>query len=283
MTTGREDENWPHKNIPSLPVKDGVLAYRDLGQGDCIFFLHAGIADSRMWLPHVDALQDQARLIMPDLRGFGASMLPDTRFSHVDDIYTLCDALDVRSMILVGASFGARIAYEFTRAHPERVCGLVLCAPVLRDFVPEGALVEFNTAEDRLLDAGELDAATELNLRTWVDGPLRRADDVDPVLRSSIGEMQRLAFTNPVPENVALSWPAPPTDPTRDEIKCPILIIVGELDHPQVLEHARGHAERLAKARLEVIPGAAHLPSSEKPALFNRLLLDFLAAAQTPA
>ena len=131
-----------NKKSGLAPLNGAEIYYEIAGTGSPLLFLHAGIADSRMWLPHVDALQDQARLIMPDLRGFGASMLPDTRFSHVDDIYALCDALDVSSMILVEASFGARIAYESTRAHPERVCGLVLCAPVLRDFVPEGALVE---------------------------------------------------------------------------------------------------------------------------------------------
>ena len=66
-------------------------------------------------------------------------------------MYTLCEMLDVGPVVLVGASFGARVAFEFTRAHPELVKSLVLSAPVLRDFEPEGVLVEFSTAEDRLL------------------------------------------------------------------------------------------------------------------------------------
>ena len=95
--------------------------------------------------------------------------------------------------------------------------------------------------------------------------------------------MQKLAFTNPIPENVALSWPASPARPTRHGLTCPLLIIVGELDHPQVLEHARSCAARFTQARLEVITGTAHLPSSEKPALFERLLSNFLSTASTLA
>lgn len=281
MTTGRDDKPLIPETTYNVPVKDGLLAYRDHGRGECILLLHAGIADSRMWLPQIGALTKTFRLIMPDLRGFGASLLPDSRFSHVEDLYALCEMLDVGPVVLVGASFGARIAFEFTRAHPELVKSLVLSAPVLRDFEPEGILVEFNTAEDRLLDAGEIEAVTELNLRTWLDGPFRQPNEVEPVLRSSIAEMQRLAFSIPVPENVELSWPASPANPAGDELKCPILVIVGALDHPQVLNHARELSGRLPAAHLQIVPGTGHLPSSEEPAIFNQLLLDFLSAART--
>jgi hypothetical protein len=57
LTTSQEDKPRIPGSTYNLPLKDGMLAYRDHRQGDCILFLYAGIADSRMWLPHADALQ----------------------------------------------------------------------------------------------------------------------------------------------------------------------------------------------------------------------------------
>ena len=52
----------------------------------------------------------------------------------------------------------------------------------------------FATAENAALEAGDLDAAVEANLVTWVDGPGQPVDRVDPGVRARVGEMQRRAF-----------------------------------------------------------------------------------------
>ena len=50
-----------------------------------------------------------------------------------------------------------------------------------------------------MLQAGDLDAAVEVSLRTWVDGPRREAEDVDPEVRARVAEMQRRMF-EPTPQ-----------------------------------------------------------------------------------
>jgi len=57
------------------------------------------------------------------------------------------------------------------------------------------------------------------------------------------------------------------------------LILVGELDQPDILRTADRLAEGIPHARKAVISGTAHAPSMERPDEFNRLVLDFLQAA----
>jgi pimeloyl-ACP methyl ester carboxylesterase len=60
------------------------------------------------------------------------------------------------------------------------------------------------------------------------------------------------------------------------EIQAPTLVIVGELDQPDALSSADALAAGITGARKVVIPSAAHLPSMERPAEFNRIVLEFI-------
>ena len=60
------------------------------------------------------------------------------------------------------------------------------------------------------------------------------------------------------------------------DLDLPTLVVVGDADLPELRELAAALAAELPDARLETIAGAGHLPSLERPAELNRLLLDFL-------
>jgi len=64
-------------------------------------------------------------------------------------------------------------------------------------------------------------------------------------------------------------------------IRARTLVIVGEQDTGTPPSAARAIAGAIAGARLETIPGAAHLSNIEQAETFNRLLIEFLAAART--
>ena len=52
--------------------------------------------------------------------------------------------------------------------------------------------------------------------------------------------------------------------------------MVGANDQPEKIESAEYLAGRVSQRNHVVIPGAAHLPSLEKPKAFNTALRDFL-------
>jgi pimeloyl-ACP methyl ester carboxylesterase len=68
----------------------------------------------------------------------------------------------------------------------------------------------------------------------------------------------------------------PPALNRLDEIKAPLLAIVGDLDMPDILDIVNRVDKHAENSRKEIIYGAAHMINMEKPELFNKLVLDFL-------
>jgi pimeloyl-ACP methyl ester carboxylesterase len=235
-----------------------------------------------MWAPLVHDLAGRHRLIRHDVRGVGESLPPSGPWSHHTDVLELLDELLVPRAHLVGASMGAGIAAEAALARPGLAASLTLVAPggALLDGAPE-SFRPIWAAEVEALDRGDLDAAVEINLRAWVDGPRRRPDALDPDLRAFIGRMQREAFELPdwdsdeAPEHELI----PPAAGRLGELTCPVLVVVGEDDDPAILAVAERIAAGAPDARIVVWPGVGHMLSLERPAAFAELLASFAAAA----
>lgn len=260
-----------------LKLPDGEMFYEEKGSGAALLFLHAGLADSRMWQPQFDFFAERFRVVRCDLRGYGRSPYPNSQFSYVDDLFFLIDTLGLGPVVVVGASFGAKIAVDFYLSFPEYVHGLVLASPVVNGFEPSADVEQFSQQEDALLDAGKLDEATELNLQMWVDGPLRSKDGVDPELRTLVAEMQLQNFAQTVPPNVSLRHVTPPAIERLGEIRVPLLVVSGEHDVPSFLVFSETLTQQTPLSHRLVIPNAAHMVSMEAPVRFNQAISDFVA------
>ena len=261
-------------------VNGAKLYYEVAGAGRPLLLIHAGVADSRMWDEHFDDFAGHYRVMRYDLRGFGRSMMPAVAYASYEDAAGLLDFLGVAQAQVVGISFGGRIALDLALAYPERVTALVLGAPSVGGQRPPVEVLRFAEAEDAALERGDLDAATELNLRMWVDGPYRTPDQVDAAVRRRVGEMQRHAFTIPEPEDAEEQPLAPPAIERLAEVRAPTLVLVGDQDIPDKVVVAERLAAEIPGARMAVIPGVAHMLSMEKPAVFSQLVLDFLQAVE---
>jgi pimeloyl-ACP methyl ester carboxylesterase len=259
------------------------IAYDDEGSGVPIVLVHAGVADRRMWRDLAAELAPRHRVIRHDVRGVGESLPPTGPWSHHTDLIDLLDELLVSRAHLVGASMGAGIAAEAALARPGLAASLTLVAPGGALF--GGAPDTFRpvwAAEVDALDRGDLDAAVEINLRAWVDGPRRPADALEPDVRELIGRMQRDAFE--LPEWDAESAPehelAPPAAGRLAEIACPLLVVVGEADDPVIRSLAERVAAEAPRWRLVVWPDVGHMLPLERPARFAELLVAFVAEAE---
>ena len=218
------------------------------------------------------------RVVRCDLRGFGDSELRPGPFSDLGEVQELLDALEINQVALVGASYGGRVALEFTLTHPERVWALVLVGAGLRDIDWSDEVRRGFEEEEALVERGDIDAAVELNLRMWVDGPSRTAADVDSEVRAYVGEMQRRAF------EVGLAVPDagpgesfdPPASSRLREVACPTLVLVGDLDQPDILRVAHQLASGIPGAQRATMHGTAHVPNMERPEEFDRFVLEFL-------
>jgi len=79
------------------------------------------------------------------------------------------------------------------------------------------------------------------------------------------------------PKDEAEPWPLDPAAISRlADIHAPTLVIVGDQDIPDCLTIASLLETGIAGAQKVIIPGTAHHLNMERPADFNRIVLDFL-------
>jgi pimeloyl-ACP methyl ester carboxylesterase len=232
-----------------------------------------------MWAGVARRLSAAHRVIVCDLRGFGATPLPPGRVSHVEDLLALLDDLGVADTAVGGASFGGKVALELAIVAPERVRALALMDPAIGEPFDWSDEVEaFGRAEDAALEAGDIDAAVELNVRMWLDRPGRPEDAVEADVRALVAAMQREAFAAQLGVDAEPDELDPPLAGRLAEVTVPALVMVGEYDVPDFRRIAEHVVAELPAARpLQVIPGAAHLPALERPGAVSALLLEFLA------
>ncbi|MGD8405383.1 MAG: alpha/beta hydrolase [Anaerolineales bacterium] len=253
------------------------LYYEVKGNGHPLLLVHAGVADSRMWETQFEAFSKEFKVIRFDLRGFGRSNMPSGSFSNREDIKALLDFLGIESVYLLGISFGGLIALDFTLAHPEYVNALVLGAPSVSGASPSERVRQFWDEEDAALEKDDLEGATEINLRLWVDGPHRESNQVSADVRELVREMQLNIFRKEIPDDVEEIDLEPPAIERLGEVEVPVQIMVGDLDLEEKLGLVDKLTEEISDCRKVVIPGVAHMLNMEKPEVFNRSVLAFLS------
>ena len=236
-----------------------MLHHTVTGSGPAVVLVHAGVADGRMWDATRDALADAWTVVVPDLRGFGESPEPPADaddWSNSGDVLDLLDHLGIAEAALVGASFGGRVATEVAATAPDRVTRLVLLAPSAAGMHRGEALQAFADEEDALIEAGDVEAATELNVRTWL-GP-----DADDAARELVREMQRHAFVVQLAADEV-----DPEDVTVDlaRVTMPTTVFHGAKDLDFFGRVARHLHEHLPQSDLVELPWAGHLPTLERP------------------
>ncbi|MFF0422917.1 MULTISPECIES: alpha/beta fold hydrolase [unclassified Streptomyces] len=243
-----------------------------------VVLLHSGVCDRRMWDGQFAALAAAGhRVVRCDLRGFGDSPL-DAPHTHAEDVRALLDHLGAERAAVVGSSFGGRVALELAALHPGRVSALALLASGIPGMAPSAELRAWGAREDALLEAGDLDAAVELNVDTWL-GP-----EAGEAARALVRDGQRRAFDLQLaaPEE---NHPVAP-EVTREDlagIRAPALVASGAHDLADFRAVADELGGLLPAARRIDLDWAGHLPALERPDETARLLVDFLAEAQISA
>jgi len=250
------------------------IHYEREGEGLPVVFLHAGVADSRMWRPQIRAFADQFECVAPDMRGFGESKLPPGSWSPVADVLGLIDHLHLKPVHLVGCSMGGGLAIDFALEHGERISKLVLVGPGIGGVHFGPKYQELFAEAEAAEKAGDRRAIVEADARLWLDGPRRPAGYVKDPLRKLFFEMDS-NFDSDF-DSAPIDQIEPPAAGRLSEITAPTLVVVGDEDAPPVFDAVDLLMEKVPHARKAVIDDAAHLPNLEHPDEFNRIVLEFL-------
>jgi pimeloyl-ACP methyl ester carboxylesterase len=121
-----------------IKLSQGLLFWREVGEGIPVIFLHGSWNEGSQWVPVMELLSLDFHCFTPDLLGFGESDIPDIHYSidlQVEYLGEFLQSLKLESVYLVGHSLGGWVAASYALKYPENVRGLVLLAP-------EGAATE---------------------------------------------------------------------------------------------------------------------------------------------
>lgn len=258
---------------------NAVLAGESDGFGLPVVFLHAGVADRRMWAAQMASVVAAGfHVIAYDRRGFGETESPDEPFGHLADLEAVLDQLGVNAAILVGASTGGALAIDFALEHPDRTIGLVLIGTAISGApepeLPEEAETLFD-ARAYAIERRQWGSVARIDAHLWLDGPLNDEGRGEGETRELFIEMDRGALQKPALSKEEESHPA---IDNIESIAAPVLLVSGELDFPYVLERQEELSERFENAFALTMEETAHLPSFERPELFDPVLLEFLEA-----
>jgi 3-oxoadipate enol-lactonase len=247
------------------------LLCRVAGDGSPLLFIHGFPLTGEMWSLSAAALEDRWRCIVPDLRGHGRSdATPQVSIrDFADDLAGLLAALgETRPVVAIGLSMGGIIALDLYRRHRTLVAALVLCNTRAGVDAPEAAARREQLAQSVLRD-GSGAAADALIASVF-------APDAPPELRRT---WHTVMSSNP-PTGVAAAARAlaarPDATTLLPTIDCPTLVVAGEHDSLTPVATLRAIADAIPSARLEVIPGAGHVPPVEQPSAFVEALRRFL-------
>lgn len=243
-----------------------------------VILLHGFGSSLHTWEPWAVALAVDRRVLRFDMPGTGLSG-PDPTGDYSDPrslalLAAIMDRAGLASATLIGNSMGARIAWKFAAASPERVEKLVLISP--DGFASPG--ISYGKREDVPLFVSAMryvlpKALLRMNLAPAYGDPARLADEVvtryhdlmlAPGSRDAlIARMKQLELT--------------PPEPLLRRITAPVLLVWGDRDRMIPLSNAADYGAALPRSRLVVLPGLGHVPHEEAPAVALAPVEAFLA------
>ncbi len=241
------------------------LALREAGdpKGMPVVLIHGFPMSGAMWEPQLEALKAY-RVLIPDLRGFGATPLvaPWMLEHSASDILETIPG----KAVFVGLSMGGYIALRIAEAAPERVSALVLC----------DTRAEPDANENKIKRAAAIDFVRANGVDAFLAPFLK-----DAVTAPKAAEFLRGVAAKASPEAVMAALVAlaarPDAAPGLSKIKVPTAILVGSQDKITPLPLSEAMRSRIPGAELHIIPDAGHFSNAENPAVFNDRLTAFLS------
>jgi pimeloyl-ACP methyl ester carboxylesterase len=115
--------------VKQLTAGGVEIAYLDEGKGPAVILAHCSSASHKEWLPLIETLKSDWRVLAPDFIGYGQSApWPTDRPSSIDADESVLLAVAKKAkgkLHLVGHSYGAALLLEAARSLGPRVRSLL--------------------------------------------------------------------------------------------------------------------------------------------------------------
>lgn len=214
-------------------IRNIKINYKQYGKGEDVVLLHGWGQNIEMMKPLGDNLVDHYHVTIIDLPGFGLSkepVYPYSIFDYTEVVYELLKELKIVNPIMIGHSFGGRIAIVYASKYP--VNKLVLFgSPCVRH--------EYKNFKQSILKF------------------LKKIKILNPLVNIMKKHMGSVDYRNasPIMRDVLVKTVNQDLSENAKLIKCPTLLIWGENDEAVPVSEAKELDNLLADSALIILPG----------------------------
>jgi len=230
-----------------------------------------------MWQPQLELAGRGWRIVVPELRGFGAgdTAAGDPPTTSIDDyagdIFDVLDNLHIKDAVVCGLSMGGYIAFAMFRRAPTYFRAMVLADTRSQADSPD-AVAGRKAMQQLVREKGPGAIADALVPKLLCEATRAGKPAVVADLRAQItgNSVESIAGALTALMTRADSTAMLPT------LRIPVQVIVGDQDAitPPALSEQMHHD--IPGSELAVIPGAGHMSNMEQPQAFNEALRRFL-------
>lgn len=254
-----------------MEYKPVDLSVEEHGKGIPLVLLHGFPLNRTIWNPIIPLLKDKARLILPDLRGYGQS--PDGDEIHsmrilAMDVAEMLDRMNIDKAIVCGHSMGGYAALAFAYAYPSRLSGLALVASQAEADTPERRQARYITARE----------VRRRGIKYIADGMPSKLTQ-DEAIQKLLQEIIASCPVKSVEFSLKGMAERPDASDWLGKIKVPLVAIAGQDDQLIPLERSHTLARLVNKGWVVEVPGAGHVPMMEKPDIVAQALAQLICAA----
>lgn len=273
METSLKKEKRPEFQEVKIAVGGGQVSALTLGDGPAIVLFHSLLADRSSFDLIAEPLSQTHKAVVLNLPGFGSSDKAGADLAAVAD--QIAGAIKGFRLgprpIFLGNGYGAFIAITLALRHPDIAGRLVLAGC-------GAAFSEPGRAAFRQMSL----IAQEKGLEAVADVAMRRlfSPEFQAEHPQLIAERKKhfLAVDTQTFYQACDALALLDLRPELARLGIPVLVLVGEGDEATPPPMARELVAGLPDARLHVLPGCAHVPQLQAPALFLSAIRDFIDA-----
>jgi pimeloyl-ACP methyl ester carboxylesterase len=264
--------------MPCLRANGISLNYRSLGSGPPLVLIHGFACGLRMWARQIGPLSKHFRLILYDQRGHGLSSAPDDLSSYSPrhlayDLVSLLDHLAIEQAYIVGFSLGGGPALALAASQSHRIIRLILSDvgagsenPWRSQWLAQRWKTMGQSSTAILYD----DMLRHEFYKTYANASPRSRHH----MRALIAATPLSGLTHTLTQVIAKRTSLFRQTGLLRSLKIPTLIIRGQHDFA-CLRSSTLLAEAIPGAQQLIVKGAGHMVPLERPADFNRAVIEF--------
>jgi 3-oxoadipate enol-lactonase len=255
-----------------IKVGPNDIAYKEMGEGETIVFLHGFCGSMEYWDKVTPILSRDYHVIVIDLRGHGNSSTSDVPFTIDDmakDIKEVLESLQVGQFYLIGHSLGGYVTLSLVEHYPEKMKGYAL--------IHSTAFPDSEEAKTgRMIASKSIDRD---GVKPFIDGliPKLFSDDSLINLKEEVENTRKIGYStnSKAAQQTLLAMKArPDRNIVLEKKNIPVLLVAG--DHDKIIPVEKSFSVEGNHILTKIISESGHMSMLEKPDTLVEVIREFL-------